>query len=157
MGGSFDTFKAMQATDEERAQMLYTAIAQTGDRFQSLQTEQAKRAMVKQIAESSGLDPKTILGLLNKSTNLAEDVKELSMRPAVTEEFTDQGRRDAAMRATTVEQLGAIQDQLLNLNPAVGYLSDMVKANTERTTLGVADLFGKTDAIFKSEIGRAHV
>lgn len=155
MGGSFDTFKAMQATDEERAQMLYTAIAQTGDRFQSLQTEQAKRAMVKQIAESSGLDPKTILGLLNKSTNLAEDVKELSMRPAVTEEFTDQGRRDAAMRATTVEQLGQVQDQLLNLNPAISHLSDMVKANTERTTLGVADLFGKTDEIFKSAAAQA--
>jgi hypothetical protein len=31
----------------------------------------------------------------------------------------------------------------------------MVKANTERTTLSVADLFGKTDAIFKSAAAQA--
>jgi hypothetical protein len=150
MGGSFDTFKAMQATDEERAQMLYTAIAQTGDRFQSLQTEQAKRAMVKQIAESSGLDPKTILGLLNKSTNLAEDVKELSMRPAVKEEFTEQGRKDAAMRATTIEQLGEIQDSLLNLNPLIDRLGDAIKGRTEITTGAVVEGFAKTDTILKN-------
>ena len=134
MGGSFDTFKAMQATDEERATMLYQAIAQTGDRFQQLQTEQAKRAMVKQIQEASGLDTKTIVGLLNKSTNLAADITELSKRPPVTEEFTTEGRERAAMAATTSKELMEIQTALFDLNPIVQKLSDNMQIQTERAT-----------------------
>lgn len=134
MGGSFDTFKAMQASDEDRAQMLYQAIAQTGDRFQQLQSEGAKRQMAKQIAESSGLDIKTVVGLLNKSTNLASDMKELSMRPPVTEEFTAQGREQAAMAATTTQELHEIQKGLFDLNPIVQKLSDNMQIQTEKAT-----------------------
>lgn len=134
MGGSFDTFKAMQASDEERAQMLYQAIAQTGDRFQQLQSEGAKRQMAKQIADSSGLDIKTVVGLLNKSTNLASDMKELSMRPPVTEEYTTEGRERAAMAATTSQELMDIQAALFDLNPIVQKLSDNMQIQTERAT-----------------------
>jgi hypothetical protein len=155
MGGSFDSFKAMQATDEERAQMIYQAIAQTGDRFQQLNTEQAKRAMAKQIAESANLDIKTVMGLLNKSTNLAEDLKEISIRPPVKEGFTEEGRQAAAMRATTAEQLFKLQGQLMDLNPLVVNLSDVLKANTEKGTAFLVEFASKSDASFRQAASQA--
>ena len=81
MGGSFDTFKAIQADDDERAKMLFEAISGVSDKYSQLQTDQAKRSFASQLAASSGLDMKTIVGLLNKSTDLSKDIADISKRP----------------------------------------------------------------------------
>jgi hypothetical protein len=134
MGGSFDTFRAMQASDEERAQMLYQAISKVSDNYQNLQTTAAKRGFAKQIAESANMDLSTVLGLLNKSTNVAEDLSEIYKKPLVSEEFSDKGRERAAIRLSTTEQLGKIQGQMFELSPLVAKLSDDMKANTAVVT-----------------------
>lgn len=134
MGGSFDTFAAMQADDQTRATMLYEAISGVSDKYSQLQTDQAKRSFARQLAESSGIDMKTVVGLLNKSTNLSKDIADMAKTPIVSEEFTKQGRENAAMRLTTAEELKNIQLQLLDFNPIVVNLSDTVKANTESFT-----------------------
>lgn len=129
MGGSFDTFRAMQADDEERAQMMFQAITGVADQYQNLQTAQSKRAFAKQIKESSGLDIKTVMSLLNKSTDVSKDLAEIYQKPPVTDEFTKQGRERAAMAMTTNEQLKAMQGQLFELNPLVARLSDVTHQN----------------------------
>ena len=145
MGGSFDTFKAMQASDEERAQMLYSAIGDVSDKFQALQTDQARRSFAKQLADSSGLDMKTVMGLLSKSTDLSKDIADISKKPIVAEEFTERGREEAAMRATTAEELKKIQGQMVDLNPLIGRLSNEVKENTRAFTGFTVSEFKKMD------------
>ena len=145
MGGSFDTFKAMQASDEERATMLYEAIGNVSDKFQALQTDQARRSFAKQLAESSGLDMKTVMGLLSKSTDLSKDIADISKKPIVAEEFTDKGREEAAMRATTADELKKIQGQMVDLNPLIGSLSNQVKENTRAFTGFSVTEFKKMD------------
>lgn len=145
MGGSFDTFKAMQASDEERATMLYEAIGNVSDKFQALQTDQARRSFAKQLAESSGLDMKTVMGLLSKSTDLSKDIADISKKPIVAEEFTDKGREEAAMRATTAEELKKIQGQMVDLNPVISRLSNEVKENTRAFTGFTVTEFKKMD------------
>jgi len=134
MGGSFDTFRAMQASDEERAQMLYEAISKVSSNYQTLQTTAAKRSFAKQIADSANMDLSTVLGLLNKSTNVAEDLSEIYKKPVVSEEFSDKGRERAAIRLSTTEQLGKIQGQMFELSPIVARLSEDMKANTAVAT-----------------------
>jgi len=134
MGGSFDTFKAIQSDDEDRATMLYEAIAGVSDKYSQLQTSQAKRNFAKQLVESSGVDMKTVVGLLNKSTDLSKDLADISKMPIVSEEFTSKGREDAAMRLTTSDELKKLQGELFNLNPIIVSLSDNIKNNTERFT-----------------------
>lgn len=143
MGGSFDTFRAIQADDEERAQMLYESISSVGDQFRNLQTTQAKRSFAKQLQESSGLDIKTIYGLLNDSTNLAKDISEISKKPIVSDEFTEEGRRRAAMSLTTNDQLKEIQNQLFDLSPMVARLSNATHENTVAFT-GFQQKFAQT-------------
>lgn len=154
MGGSFDTFKAMQASDEERATMLYQAISGVSSNFQALQTDQARRSFAKQLAESSGLDMKTVLGLLSKSTDLSEDLKDISKKPIVAEEFTDRGREQAALRVTTSEELKKIQGQMLTLNPLIGRLSEEVNANTRAFTGFSTEKFKQLDDKFGALLAR---
>jgi len=129
MGGSFDTFRAMQADDDERAQMLFQAISGVADQYQNLQTSQAKRAFAKQIEQSTGMNPKTIMSLLNKSTDVSKDLAEIYQKPPATEEFTKQGRERAAMAMTTNDQLKEMQGQLFELNPLVARLSEVTHEN----------------------------
>jgi hypothetical protein len=134
MGGSFDTFAAIQASDEERATMLYQAISGVSDKYSQLQTDQAKRSFAKQLVESSGVDMKTVVGLLNKSTDLSKDLADISRMPIVSDSFTSSGREAAAMRLTTSDELKKLQTQLFDLNPIVITLSDNVKENTKSFT-----------------------
>lgn len=145
MGGSFDTFRAMQASDEERAQMLYQAISGVAGNYQALQTTAAKRSFAKQIAETAGMDLSTVMGLLNKSTNVAEDLSEIYKKPVISEEFTEQGRERAAMRVTTTEQLAKIQGQIFDLNPIVVRLSDEMQRNTIAVTKKEMELVSNID------------
>ena len=145
MGGSFDTFRAMQASDEERAQMLYQAISGVAGNYQSLQTTAAKRSFAKQIAETAGMDLSTVMGLLNKSTNVAEDLSEIYKKPVISEEFTEQGRERAAVRVTTTEQLAKIQGQIFDLNPIVVRLSDEMQRNTIAVTKKEMELVSNID------------
>ena len=145
MGGSFDTFRAMQASDEERAQMLYEAISKVSGNYQTLQTTAAKRSFAKQIAETANMDLPAVLGLLNKSTNVAEDLSEIFKKPVVSEEFTDTGRARAAMRLTSTQQLEKIQTQLFDLSPLVAKLSNDMQANTAIVTRTMLPTIQKID------------
>jgi hypothetical protein len=145
MGGSFDTFKAIQASDEERAKMIYESISGVADKFQALQTDQARRSFAKQLVDSTGVDLKTVMGLLNKSTDLSADLADISKKPIVAGEFTEEGRRTAAIRATTADELKQVQGQLMDLNPLVVKLSDNMKDNTAAFTGFSANFFGDLD------------
>jgi len=145
MGGSFDTFKAIQASDEERAKMIYESISGVADKFQALQTDQARRSFAKQLVDSTGVDLKTVMGLLNKSTDLSADLADISKKPIVAGEFTEEGRRTAAIRATTADELKQVQGQLMDLNPLVVKLSGNMKDNTAAFTGFSANFFGDLD------------
>ena len=145
MGGSFDTFKAIQASDEERAKMIYESISGVADKFQALQTDQARRSFAKQLVDSTGVDLKTVMGLLNKSTDLSADLADISKKPIVAGEFTEEGRRTAAIRATTADELKQVQGQLMDLNPLVVKLSGNMKDNTAAFTGFTVNFFGDLD------------
>lgn len=145
MGGSFDTFKAMQASDEERAQMLYEAISGVADRYSQLNTDQAKRSMAKQIAESTGVDLKTVVGLLNKSTDLSRDMMDISKKPLVTEGYTDKERADKMLSLSTREDFQAARGELLETTKAVQSLANKFRTTDSSITFNVTELYKKLD------------
>jgi hypothetical protein len=111
----------------------------------ALQTDQARRSFAKQLVDSTGVDLKTVMGLLNKSTDLSADLADISKKPIVAGEFTEEGRRTAAIRATTADELKQVQGQLMDLNPLVVKLSGNMKDNTAAFTGFSANFFGDLD------------
>lgn len=128
MGGSFDTFTAMQADDEERAKMIYESIGGVADQFQALQSDQAKRAFATQLSEATGIDMKTVVGLLNKSTDLSKDVMDISKAPIVKEGYTEKERTERMAEVTTSEDLRTATGQLLEATKAALSLAETMKA-----------------------------
>ena len=142
MGGSFDTFKAMQATDEERAKMLYEAISGVGDKYSQLQTDQAKRAFATQLAKESGIDMRTVVGLLNKSTDLSKDIADISKKPLITEGFTDKERTETMVGLTTSKEFGEARDRLLEAGKAAQTLANNLR-DADRVRGEQASIFYK--------------
>lgn len=113
MGGSFDTFAAIQADDAERAKMIYEAISGVSDKYGQLTSDVAKRNLAKQIATESGVDLKTVVGLLNKSTDLGKDIAEIGKMPLVTDKFTDEERTEKMTQLSTSKDFVEASNQLL--------------------------------------------
>lgn len=156
MGGSFDTFKAIQASDEERAQMLYESIAGVADKYSQLTTDQAKRSMARQIAESSGVDLKTVVGLLNKSTDLSRDIMDISKRPLVTEGFTEKERADKMVALSTREDFQNARDQLLEVTNAAQKLAISYREADKRLNMSAVQVYKKLDDVVLTPIFTKH-
>ena len=137
LGGSFDTFKVIQADDKDRAEMIYGAISGVSNRFQALQTEGAKRNFAEEISESSRVDLKTVIGLLSKSTNLADDIKDIQRVGLPTTGFGNQEREEIAQKLTTSTEFGKLRDEFFLLSSATTKLAtvsqNMAAKFTERS------------------------
>jgi hypothetical protein len=147
----------MQASDEERIRMLESSISGVSDQFQSLQTDQAKRAFAKQISESSDLDLKVVVGLLEKTQTLSSDLAEISRKPTIEGSFTREGRQAAALRISTTEDLKKVQDEINSFNPIVVKLSEITKENTKFATAFTTTFFEKLDRDVTREVAKGGV
>jgi len=135
MGGSFDTFTAIQADDDERARMIMEALAGVSDNFGKLGTEQAKRSMVAQLQQAlPGFDTKTITGILNKSTDLSKDIAEISKMPLEKDTFTDRERAEKMIDRTTSKEFADAKDGLLEAGKAAQTFARNVKIHDVKTT-----------------------
>ena len=155
MGGSFDTFKAMQADDQTRAQMMLEAISGVSLRYQEMTSTQQKRSMVKQLAESFHLDEKTVLGLLNKSGDLKTDISDIfngNLKGITDQKFTEAGREAAGMKVTTPKELSEAVDQFARMGPITAKLSDIMSEHTKVTSIFSAKFFKQFDVDFAGPI-----
>jgi len=152
MGGSFDTFKAFQAEDEERAKMIYEAIAGVADKYSELNTTQAKRNFAKQLQESTGVDLKTVVGLLNKSTDLSRDIADISKRPLITEGYTPRERADKMVDLSLSKDFAEARDGLLEAGKAAQTFAEKVKISDRSRTDSAIKLTRLLDEKFLSPI-----
>lgn len=130
MGGSFDTFAAIQADDAERARMIYEAISGVSDKYGQLTSDVAKRNFAKQIQEATGVDMKTVVGLLNKSTDLGKDIAEIGKMPLVTDAFTDKERTEKLTQLTTSKEFAVASGQLLEATKGIQVLADNLRVGS---------------------------
>ena len=140
MGGSFDTFKAFQADDDERARMMIEAISGVSEKYSQLQTDQARRNFARQISESTGgmFDMKQVVGILNKTSDLSKDLAEIGKMPLVTEGFTDKERTDKLVGLTTSTEFANVQDQLLGAGQAAQELAKNLRESSRQRTAAFA-------------------
>jgi hypothetical protein len=140
MGGSFDTFKAFQADDDERARMMIEAISGVSEKYSQLQTDQARRNFARQISESTGgmFDMKQVVGILNKTSDLSKDLAEIGKMPLVTEGFTDKERTDKLVGLTTSAEFANVQDQLLGAGQAAQELAKNLRESSRQRTAAFA-------------------
>lgn len=147
LGGSFDTFKAIQADDDERAQMVLDSIMNVSGQFKELTTVQAKRNFAKQLAESTGgmYDFKTIFGLLEGSKDLSRDMMDIAKKPPVLEGFTDEERTRKIVAMTTSQEFKDARDALIEASKSAQMIAEGMRQGERARTAQIIPMYEAMD------------
>lgn len=127
-GGSFDTLAAANASDEERAQMLFKSISDIGERFnQQMTNPAARRAMLKELESATGFSSQQLVGLMNQNKSMAEDLKSLMENPVPLkpEALPEEERKRQMLSVTSSEDVRKIQKELFELGPLTAALEKL--------------------------------
>lgn len=157
-GGSFDTLAAANASDDERAKMLLESISSIGDKYQQMTNPSAKRAILKELESATGFSTDTLVGLLNKKTDLDKELQSImrtgiDIRPT-KESFTVEEKKAMAMDLTTGTEAQAIATEMVTMNKFASALDKFSNTQKAVALKQAKDSLGKIDEAFSDVIIR---